>query len=133
LEVVAVSEDDELAALRKKTSHGDRIDEAASEEQKHDLAEDILAELEAIESGDEQKTVSVWDGHLAAFVRALEKNPDTMSEVGQALQRRLDLDEDEVSRSDVLRLALRLGLQEAAPNEFESVREAARRQATKGL
>lgn len=126
-------EDDELAALREQTSHGDRIETAATEEDQRDLVEDILAELDAIEAGEKQKTVSVWDGHLAAFIRALEENPDRLTEVGQALQQQLDVEQGEVDRSELLRLALRLGLQEAAPQEFEAVREAAREQATKGL
>lgn len=126
-------EDDELAALREQTSHGDRIETAATEEDRRDLVEDILAELDAIEAGEKQKTVSVWDGHLAAFIRALEENPDRLTEVGQALQQQLDVEQGEVDRSELLRLALRLGLQEAAPQEFEAVREAAREQATKGL
>lgn len=126
-------EDDELAALREQTSHGDRIETAATEEDRRDLVEDILAELDAIEAGEKQKTVSVWDGHLAAFIRALEENPDRLTEVGHALQQQLDVEQGEVDRSELLRLALRLGLQEAAPQEFEAVREAAREQATKGL
>ncbi len=126
-------EDDELAALREQTSHGDRIETAATEEDRRDLVEDILAELDAIEAGEKQKTVSVWDGHLAAFIRALEENPDRLTEVGQALQQQLDVEQGEVDRSELLRLALRLGLREAAPQEFEAVREAAREQATKGL
>lgn len=128
-----MSEDDELAALREQTSHGDRIDEAAAKEEKRELVEDIIAELEAIDAGEQQKTISVWDGHLAAFIRALESNSDRMDDVGHALQRQLDLDESDVDRSNILRLALRLGFQEAAPHEFEAVREAARKQATKGL
>lgn len=128
-----MSEDDELAALREQTSHGDRIDSAAAKEEQHGLAEDILTELEAIDAGEQQKTISVWDGHLAAFIRALESNPERMDDVGHALQRQLGLDEGEVDRSDILRFALRLGFQEAAPDEFEAIREAARKQATKGL
>jgi hypothetical protein len=128
-----MSEDDELAALRKQTSHGDRIDEAAAEGEKQNLVQDIVAELEAIDAGEQQKTVSVWDGHFAAFIRALEANPDRMNDVGHALQRRLDREEEDVDRSDILRLALRLGFREAAPEELEAVREAARKQATKGL
>lgn len=125
--------DDDLAALRERTSHGDRLDEAPAAEQRRVLVDAIVAELEAIEQGEQQKTVSVWDGPLAAFIRALEANPDRMKEVGHALQRELDLDERDVDRSEVLRLALRLGFKEAAPETFEAVREAARTQATKGL
>lgn len=126
--------DDDLEALREQTSHGDRIDEAANEEATQDFVADIVAELDAIEAGDEQKTISVWDGPLAAFIRALEENPDRMDAVGEALQQRLDIEPDEeVGRSEVLRLALRLGFEQAAPNEFEAVRDAAREHATKRL
>jgi len=129
-----MSEDDEeLAALREQTSQGDRIDQAASVEQKQDLVSSIVEELEAIDAGEEQKTLSVWDGTLAAFIRALEENPDRMEDVGRSLQQRLDADDDQIDRSEVLRLALRLGLQEAAPEEFDAVREAVKKQATKGL
>jgi hypothetical protein len=125
--------DDDLAALREQTSHGDRIEEAAAEDTKRDLVKDILDELEAIDAGDKQKTISVWDGPLAAFIRALEEDSERLAEVGHALQRQLDTGESDVNRSEILRLALRLGFREAAPKEFEAVREAARKQATKGL
>ncbi|SFT10176.1 hypothetical protein [Halostagnicola kamekurae] len=128
-----MSEDDDLTALREKTSQGDRLDEAAAEEEQQEFVEEIVRELEAIDAGEEQKTVSVWDGHISAFVRALEANPEHLERVGHSLQRELDLEEGEVDRSVVLRLALRLGFQEADPEEFEAVREAAQRQATKGL
>ena len=126
-------EDADLAALREQTSQGDRLDEAGSAEQKQALVDDIVSELEAIDGGEQQKTVSVWDGNLAAFIRALEDNPDRMEDVGQALQQRLDVDVGEADRSDILRLALRLGFQEAAPDEFDAVREAVGKQATRGL
>jgi hypothetical protein len=125
--------DDDLAALREQTSQGDRLDEADSAEKKRALVEDIVSELEAIDDGERQKTVSVWDGNLAAFIRALEDNPDRMENVGHALQQRLDVDVGETDRSEILRLALRLGFQEAAPDEFDAVREAVGKQATKDL
>ena len=128
-----MSDDDELAALREQTSQGDRIDEASESANQQEFVENIVAELEAIEEGEKQKTVSVWDGHLAAFIRALEDDPDRLESVGHGLQQRLDVDESEVDRSELLRLALRLGLQQAAPEEFEAIREAAKQQAIKDL
>lgn len=128
-----VSDEDDLAALKEQTSQGDRLDAAADEEEKHELVEDIVDELEAIDAGERQKTVSVWDGQLAAFIRALEENPDRLDDVGHALQERLDIEEGDIDRSEVLRLALRLGFKEAASDEFDAVREAVQKQATKGL
>lgn len=118
-------------SLRRGGCH--RLDEAPAAEQRQVLVDAIMAELEAIERGEQQKTVSVWDGPLAAFIRALEANPDQLEEVGHALQRELDLDERDVDRSEVLRLALRLGFKEAAPETFEAVRDATREHAVKGL
>lgn len=125
--------DDELEALREQTSQGDRIDEASSTATQDSFVDDIVDELEAIDSGDQQKTVSVWDGPLAAFVRALEENPSRMEEVGHTLQQQLDVDESEVDRSEILRLALRLGFQEGASEEFDAVREAVQEHATRNL
>lgn len=125
--------DDELERLREQTSQGDRIDEEADSGDQQQFVDDIVAELEAIERGDEQKTVSVWDGPLAAFVRALEANPDRMQELGEALEERLDVDEAEIGRSEVIRLALQLGFQEADPEAFDAVREAVKEHATQRL
>lgn len=128
-----MSDEKDLEALRQQTDRGDRIDTATDAADQQAFVDDIVAELEAIDAGDQQKTLSVWDGHLAAFVRALEENPDRLTEVGQNLQQRLDVDGGEIDRSTVLRFALQLGFQEAAPEMFEAVREAARRHATKSL
>lgn len=119
-----MSDDDELAALRDETAHGDRIDTADATSDRQAFIDDIVAELEAIDNGDKQKTVSVWDGHLAAFVRALEANPDRLESVGANLQQRFDIESEELDRSELLRLALRVGFTEAAPDEFDAVRDA---------
>ncbi|WP_336339500.1 hypothetical protein [Haloarcula brevis] len=128
-----MSDDPDLEDLKAQTSQGDRLDSAAKEIDRQNLVDDIVNELEAIDAGDQQKTVSVWDGQLAAFIRALEANPEHLDAVGDGLQEQLDIEETEIDRSSVLRLALRVGFQEAAPEQFEAVREAVRRQATKGL
>ncbi|MGB9934105.1 hypothetical protein [Haloarcula amylolytica] len=128
-----MSDDPDLEDLKAQTSQGDRLDSAAKEMDRQDLVDDIVDELEAIDAGDQQKTVSVWDGQLAAFIRALEANPEHLDAVGNGLQEQLDIQKTETDRSSVLRLALRVGFQEAAPEQFEAVREAVRKQATKGL
>jgi hypothetical protein len=128
-----MSDDPDLEDLKAQTSQGDRLDSAAKEMDRQDLVDDIVDELEAIDAGNQQKTVSVWDGQLAAFIRALEANPEHLDAVGNGLQEQLDIEETEIDRSSVLRFALRVGFQEAAPEQFEAVREAVRKQATKGL
>lgn len=126
-------EEDDLAALREQTSHGDRLDQAEADESTQELVDAIVTELEAIDAGEKQQTLSVWDGPLAAFIRALENSPEQMDAVGEGLQQRLDIDTGDVDRSEVLRLALRLGFEQAAPDQFDAVREAVKQQATKDL
>jgi hypothetical protein len=125
--------DDEIEELKQQTSQGDRLDEASAEQSHHALKTAILEELERIEDGDEQKVVSVWDGPMAALVRALENHPDQLEELGHNLQDELGVDEEDVDRSEVLRLALRLGLRTASPEVVEATREAVSDQATKNL
>ncbi|MFC7164823.1 hypothetical protein [Halospeciosus flavus] len=127
-----MAEDDELAALREQTSHGDRIDEAAAEDAKRDLVEDILDELRPSTPVTNRKRSACGMGiSRRSFARSRRIPTDWGSRARASAP--LDLEEGDVDRSEILRLALRLGFQEAAPNEFESVREAAREQATKGL
>ncbi|WP_318570647.1 hypothetical protein [Salinigranum marinum] len=72
--------------------------------------------------------MSVWDGDLAAFVAVLDRdtNAEHRAAVGHALREALGRDDDDsdVDRSEVLRLALRLGFTEAAPEYLDTLREA---------
>lgn len=129
-----MSDDPDLDALREATNHGDRLDEAAEEVDREDLRDSVGKYLDEIDSGERQKTVSVWDGEVAALLAALEDHPDHLEAVGDSLREALNLDTDaEVDRSDVIRFALRLGLREAAPKEMETVRKAVQDRATRGL
>lgn len=127
--------DPELEKLRRQTEKGSRVDEAAEELATADLREAIREELRAIDEGDRQKTVSVWDGEVAALVAALEDNAEWRQEVGEAL-RAAHGQEDvggEVDRSEILRLALRLGFREASPEAIDTLREAVRDEAARGI
>lgn len=129
--------DDDLEALREQTSQQDRIDEAeaAAATDTAALTADIVDELERIAHGDEQKTVSVWDGPMAAFIRALEQHPEQMEQVGQALQEQLKSEspgtDTEITRSELLRLSLQLGFETAAPKTVAAVRDAVQEHATR--
>lgn len=123
-----MSDEDTKAELREKFGDkGDRLDEEARREGTAAFRDRVREALEEIEAGERQKTVSVWDGPLAAFVAALEDTED-LEEVGTALQRELGLDEDAdaLDRSEVLRLALRAGFRQAAPEHLDAAREAVR-------
>ncbi|WP_227378061.1 hypothetical protein [Haladaptatus halobius] len=116
-----MSDDVDLEELKQRTQVGNRNQESAKQTEKKSFREDILEALSAIENGDRQKTVSFWDGDTAALVSALENNPDVQQDVGTRLQEELgrDVDEAAIDRSEVLRLAMRAGLQRAAPDIVE--------------
>lgn len=103
---------------------GSRV--AAVDDNREEFKDDLRRELEAIKQGDKQKTISVWDGDMAAVIRALEED-DELTEIGEdlgvALQRELGREEnvDDLDRSEVLRMTFRLGLQNAAPDVVEDL------------
>jgi hypothetical protein len=129
-----MSDDEELAELRREVEKGDRLDEDARREETAAFRERVREALEEIDTGERQKTVSVWDGPLAAFMTALEDTED-LEAIGEALQGELGLEEDAegLDRSEVIRLALRLGLREAAPEYLDAAREAVREHNTPDL
>jgi hypothetical protein len=71
------------------------------------------------------------DERLAALVRGLEETGE-LAEVGAALQEELGRDSapDDIDRSELLRLALILGLEQAAPDVTETARGAYGRHAS---
>lgn len=126
----------DLAHLREATDHGDRLEKATEEVDRAEFQESVTEYLAEIEDGDRQKTVSVWDGEIAALLSALEDHPEEMTRVGNALRETLDSDtdtDDDVGRSEIIRLALRVGLREATPEDIEIVRKAVRDYATRRL
>lgn len=128
----------DLAHLREATDHGDRLEKATEEVDRAEFQESVTEYLVEIEDGDRQKTVSVWDGEIAALLTALEDHPEEMTRVGNALRETLDSDsdtdtDDDVGRSEIIRLALRVGLREATPEDIETVRKAVRDYATRRL
>jgi len=125
--------DNDLEELRQRTDHGTRLDEADSELNHQDLVERLVAELEAMDDGEKQKTVSVWDEHMAAVIRVLESDEDLREEVVSELADALGADPDASGRSTVLRLALRLGFSTASPDLMEAVEDAARERAVQNL
>jgi septal ring factor EnvC (AmiA/AmiB activator) len=126
--------DDDLATLRELSRHSDRLDQAAENDRRAALRETITEQLLAIDAGERQKTVSVWDGELAALSTALDEHPAHAQAIGNALREEFDdAAKGEPDRSEVLRRALRLGLREAAPDYVDALRAAVRDHATRDL
>lgn len=113
-----MAEDDEIEALRQKTERGDRLGEQGDDGgSDFDLAAAVRAELEA----QDDKSVSVWDAPVSAYVEVLRAHEDEREAVARALG---IADPEDAERSDVLRAALRNGLHEADPERWGAVQEA---------
>lgn len=123
--------DDELEELRQQTDVGTRAESSTSSDDATDLGDAIVGYLGQVETGEVSKTLSVRDERLTALVRALEDTGD-LDGVGAALGDELgrDAPADGIDRSEMLRLAVRLGLQQAAPEVLESARDAYARHAS---
>jgi len=118
-------DDDELQELREQTDVGTRIQGGTADDAGDPLTDAIVDKLDAVDDGDVSKTLSLRDGRLAALIHALEETGD-LYDVGVALQEELgrEADRDAIDRSEALRLAVRLGLEEAAPDTVDAARTA---------
>jgi hypothetical protein len=123
--------DEELEQLRQQTDVGTRAQSSTPGEESDDLENAMVALLADVEDGEVSKTLSVRDARLAALVRALEET-GSIDDVGAALREELgrEDDADGIDRSEMLRLAVRLGLQEAAPEILDTARDAYARHAS---
>jgi hypothetical protein len=117
-----MSEED-LEQLKEQTTAGTRVAAAAADESNRDLRNRIVDELEAISDG-ERKTLAIRDESLSALFSALEGNQEDMEQVLEQLATELDRDVEDSTRSELLRLAARVGLQEAAPEAWDELLEA---------
>lgn len=122
-----MSDDPDIEELKNKTTKGKRTD-AAADEQQGALSEDIIERLAAIEDG-ERKTLAIRDESLSALFGALEDRPDDMDAVLDDLADAAGKDVSNATKSDLTRLAARVGLQTAAPEVWEELLEAKRQRA----
>lgn len=132
-----MSENPDVEELRKQHQKGSRVTGAAagSEEPSDEvnpLEEAMVTSFAQIEAGETAKSLSVRDGQLASLIHGLETEPDELEAVGIALQKALDREPDPeaIDRSEVLRLAVRVGLRETAPEVVETARNAQARHLT---
>ena len=124
-------DDEELEQLREDTELGTRAEYSTPSEETTNLEDTMVALLADVEAGEVSKTLSVRDERLTALVRALEETGG-LEDVGEALREELgrEADADETDRSEMLRLAVRLGLQKAAPEVLDTARDASARHAS---
>ena len=133
----------DLDELKKRHQKGSRVAGAARgqrgedggnepEEDVDPLEAAIVRAFERLDAGDAPKSLSLRDAQLAALIHGLEDQREDFTAVGVALQEALgrDADPEAIDRSEVLRLAIRVGLREAAPEVIETARDAQVRRVT---
>jgi len=122
--------EDELAELRKEESTGNRLDRDNPEAQPSfvDALEQALADIAEGESSD---TITAYDPNLAAVLNAVEDD-DRMDDVFEQLQKAYDGESglDKPTRSAIIRLAVRVGLQEGTDSVLDDLEEAVQRRET---
>lgn len=97
-----------------------------------ELVDALDAALDELEGND--KVVSVWDREFAAALYVLEEQPDIVEASHEDLREVLGEQNDEGdSRSDLIRIFLRAGLEEIAPELNQALREALKRRAVSDL
>ena len=129
--------DTDLEELKQRHQKGSRVSGAASDQRGDEAANEpeedvdplevaIVRAFERLDAGDAPKSLSLRDEQLAALIHGLEDQHEDFTAVGVALQEALgrDADLEAIDRSEVLRLAIRVGLREAAPEVIETARDA---------
>lgn len=124
--------EEELQELREQTDVGTRIQGKRSADDAEAILEDTIVDiLGAIDDGEVSKTLSLRDERLTALLRGLEETGN-LDDVGNELREELGREhtDEAIDRSEALRLAVRVGLQEAAPDTVEAARDAYARHAS---
>ena len=118
--------DPDLEELRQQTQRTDRLAESAASAPTDDMLEELVDALAAIDSGEQAKTFAARDESVTALLSTLDDRPDDLEAVGTSLQGELDrdIDPESLDRSEIVRLAVRLGLREAAPEYLDLLAEA---------
>lgn len=116
--------EEKLKEMREEESTGNRIDRDNPQNQP-DFADALTDALDRADDGDLTETVTAYDPTLAALLTALD-NDDRLEEVVGELQDVYDGDAgiSKATRSAVIRLAIRVGLQEASEDVIDDLAEA---------
>ena len=122
--------DEELQKLREKESKGNRLDREDPQTQP-DFVDAIEEALDAVAEGEESDTVTAYDPRLAAVLEALEKEQQ-MENVFEQLREAYEGNSGltNPSKSAIIRLAVRVGLQEGTDSVLDDLEEAITRQQT---
>lgn len=122
--------DEELRELREQESQGNRL-ERDNPEAQPDFVDAVEDALEAVDNGDSGDTITAYDPRLAAVLQALDDD-ERLDDVFEQLQAAYDGDSglDKPTKSAIIRLAVRVGLQEGTDSVLDDLEEAVKRRET---
>lgn len=112
--------------IKEQYQKGRRTEAAASE--MTTLRDDIVAELKEIDDG-KRKTLAIRDESLAALFNALDDHDDELATVLDDLGEVAGREASDQTKSELLRLAARVGLQTAAEDAWSELLEAKKERA----
>ena len=119
--------DPDLEELRQQTQRTDRLAEPGTEDDdEEELVEALVDALETIDDGEQAKTFAARDTSVTALLMTLDDREADLEAVGTSLQEALgrEIDRSALDRSEIVRLAVRLGLREAAPEYLDLLADA---------
>jgi len=116
-----MSDADSLEDLRQQSENTDRVS-AATDEQSS-LEDDLLDHITGVKEGDEATQVGVRDSRLVALANTLDEREDDYDEVVSGLEEVVESTPDlqAGTKSYLLALLARAGLQECAPDVLDEV------------
>lgn len=115
--------DEELEALREQTETSTRIQQPGKPTD--EFLEDLDDALEERMASGAQRSVGLWDGELAALIDAIEQHPDRLERFASNAREVLGVQEDdELDRSDVVRLGVLYAIHDLDPVLWEEWRDA---------
>jgi len=122
--------DDKLSEMRQKESKGNRLDRDNPESQPG-FVDALDNALELIADDELSETITAYDPKLAAVLHAAEED-DEMDTIFEQLETAYsgDWGLTNPSRSAIIRLAVRVGLQEGTDNVLDDLEEAVNRRQT---
>lgn len=123
--------EEQLQELREKESQGNRLDRENPQNQP-DLVDSIEDALEQIDDGEKSDTITAFDPRFAALLEALGEHDDEMERIFEDLRDAYDGNSGVTrqSKSGIIKLAIRVGLQEGSEATIESLEEAISRRTT---
>lgn len=129
-----MTDDDEIKAILEETKENKRHttepegdegeDDSQKETQSPDRTTEIKNALLAIERGERRTNVTIRDAQIRAFLDGIESSGDLETAATQLAERLGNDPEENPTRSDIGRLAIRVGLHECLPDMIEDARDA---------